>query len=55
MCLMIPANSHKCECVCDCWCARGGGFSVEPCYFQVTVLEVEAIPNNRIKHEQQNV
>ena len=40
--------------MCDC-CAHGGGFSVEPCYFQVTVLEVEAIPNNRIKHEQQNV
>ena len=47
MCCIIPADSHKCECVCDCWCAR-----VEPCYLQVTELEVETIPNNnRIKHE----
>ena len=52
MCWIIPANSHKCESVRDCWHACGGGFSVEPCYFQVTVLEVETIPNNnRIKHE----
>ena len=43
---------HKCECVCDCWRACGGGFSVEPCYFQITVLEVQTIPSkNRIKPE----
>ena len=40
----------------DCWRARGGGFSVEPYYFQITILEVQTIPNNnRIKPELQLV
>ena len=52
MCRIIPADSRKCECVFDCWSAREDGFSVEPCYFQITVLEVQTIPNkNRIKPE----
>ena len=46
MCAGLYLLSHKYECVCDCWHARGGGFSVEPCYFQITVLEVQTIPNN---------
>ena len=50
MCWIIPADRHKC--VCECWLARGGGFSVEPCYFRITVLEVQTVPNNnRIKPE----
>ena len=52
MCWIIPADGHKCECMCDCWHARDGGFSVEPCYFQISVLEVQTIPNNnRMKPE----
>ena len=53
MCLIIPADRHTC----DCWCARVGGFSAEPCYFQITVLEVQTKRNNnnRIKPELQNV